>query len=269
MLTTCEEYAASHNLTFSTDPNPDKCKTKLMAFLKKLRELPILELCGTQLPWVNKVKHLGNTISNNMDGNQLDMRVKAAKYVDKNNTICQEFYFVHPKVRSTINNIYNGHYTGSQLWRMGSREYDKVLSTYNRSVKIMYLLPWATHRSLIEPLTGTKHVCRILVKRYLSFIEKIEKSGKTSLKLLLSLVRSDVRTVTGHNLRSIMMITGKNNIDELESSTVDFNYHKLGETEEWKGNMVQELIDMRSGGLVVPGMEFGEIEQILEYICTG
>ena len=114
-------------MTFSTDPNPDKCKTKLMAFLKKPRELPSLELCVTKLPWVDKVKHLGNTISNDMDGNQLDMRVKAAWYVDRNNTICQEFYSVHLKAKSKINNIYNGHFTGSQLWKMGRREYDRVL----------------------------------------------------------------------------------------------------------------------------------------------
>ena len=133
MLLTCEEYAASHNLTISTDTDPEKCKTKLMAFLRKPRDLPSLTLCGTELPWVKKVKHLGNTISNTMDGNQLDMRVKTAK----NNTICQEFHFAHPKAKSTINGIYNGHFTGSQLWKLDSREYDKVLSTYNKSVKIM------------------------------------------------------------------------------------------------------------------------------------
>ena len=88
MLITCQEYAESHNLKFSTDSNPDKCKTKLIAFLKKQRELPSLRLCGAELPWVDKVKHLGNTISNTLDGNQLDIRVKNAKFVDKNNTIC-------------------------------------------------------------------------------------------------------------------------------------------------------------------------------------
>ena len=182
MLNTCQEYAATHNLTFSTDLNPDKCKTKLMTFLKTPRDLPCLKLCGTKLPWVNKVKHLGNTISSTLDGNQLDMRVKTARYVDKHNTISQEFYFVHPKSKIMLNNIYNGHFTGSQLWKLHSKEYDKVLAAYNRSVKIMLELPWATHRSFIEPLTGTQHVSRILVRRYLSFIEKIEKSGKTSLK---------------------------------------------------------------------------------------
>ena len=40
MLETCQEYAAQHNLKFSTDQNPKKCKTKFMAYLHRQRELP-------------------------------------------------------------------------------------------------------------------------------------------------------------------------------------------------------------------------------------
>ena len=67
----------------STDTNPDKCKTKLMAFLKKKRELPKLMLCGNPLPWVTKIKHLGNTISNVVDGCQLDIK-------SEEGTVCRE-----------------------------------------------------------------------------------------------------------------------------------------------------------------------------------
>ena len=81
MLHTCEEYAVSHNLKFSTDPNPTKCKTKLMAFLKSPRPLPSLSLCGNNLPWVDKLKHLGNTIANVIDGCQLDIKVKNSMYI--------------------------------------------------------------------------------------------------------------------------------------------------------------------------------------------
>ena len=44
MLDTCQEFAAEHNLKFSTDINPNKCKTKTMAFLKSQRALPNLRL---------------------------------------------------------------------------------------------------------------------------------------------------------------------------------------------------------------------------------
>ena len=99
-----------------------------------------------------------------------------------------------------------------------------MLSTYNKSVKIMYDLPWATHRYLMEPLTGSQHVSRILVKRYMSFIEKIDKSSKSSLKQLLEVSKKDVRQTTGHNLRSIMEITEKNTIEELNRN---YDYHPL------------------------------------------
>jgi hypothetical protein len=198
-----------HNLQFSTDPDPVKCKTKLMAFLKKPRELPGLMLRGNPLPWVSQMKHLGSTISNKMDGNQLDIKVKAAKYIDKNNSIIQEFYFANPETKVKLNNIYNGHWTVSQLWRLGCEELVKLEGTYNRSANIMSDLPWATHRYLIEPLTGLPHVRKILVKRYLSFINMIRVSSKYALVQLLETILRDVRCTTGSNLRTIMLMAGK------------------------------------------------------------
>ena len=59
MLETCEEFAKIHNLKFSTDIDPKKCKTKCLAFLFKKRDLPKLKLCGNDLPWVDTCKHLG------------------------------------------------------------------------------------------------------------------------------------------------------------------------------------------------------------------
>jgi hypothetical protein len=106
-----------------------------------------------------------------------------------------------------------------------------------------------------------QHVSRILVKRYLAFIEEIKKSSKATLKQLLDVVKTDVRLTTGHNLRSIMLLAAKNTIEELDAGTID--------TDEWKISLLQEIIEIRSGGLEVPGMEIDELEEILEYICTG
>ena len=52
-LKLCENFAEEHGLLFSTDANPNKCKTKCAAFTAK--KLPILDnvnLCGNVLPWV-------------------------------------------------------------------------------------------------------------------------------------------------------------------------------------------------------------------------
>ena len=78
MLKTCETYANDFNLIFSTDTNPNKSKTKCIAFLRQKRELDKPKLCGNMLPWVDSVKHLGNTIENKAnDILTQDIRVKS------------------------------------------------------------------------------------------------------------------------------------------------------------------------------------------------
>ena len=77
------------------------------------------------------------------------MRVKNAMYVEKNIDLNQEFYFDHPDTKLAINQMHNAH---CSLFSQGAQN---IESTYNRSVKIKMDLPYATHRSLIEPLTCT------------------------------------------------------------------------------------------------------------------
>ena len=96
MLVTCQEFAARHNLKFSTDLDPKKCKTKCMAFLHRQRELP----------------------------------------------------------------------------------------------------------SLLEPVSGEQHMSITLIRNFLNFINMIKRSSKPILRHLYSIVKSDVRTTTGSNLRA-------------------------------------------------------------------
>ena len=87
MSKTCESYASSHNLKFSTDPDPRKCKTKCIVFLWKVQPLPPMFICGNTLPWVSSSKHLGITISDKIVGMKADIRIKRAQFIDKNNEI--------------------------------------------------------------------------------------------------------------------------------------------------------------------------------------
>jgi hypothetical protein len=121
ILNTCEEYAAMHNLKFSTDADPKKCKTKCMAFLTKKRKLPDMFLCGNPLPWVESLVHLGTTVTNQINGCQQDIKQKIARYIDKNCSLNQEFSFAHPSTRIKVNNIYNCHFSGSQVRNLFSQ----------------------------------------------------------------------------------------------------------------------------------------------------
>ena len=264
MLETCQDYAAAHNLKFSTDTNPAKCKTKTMAFLKTDRILPNLVLCGNPLPWTDKCKHLGTTITNKIDGCEEDLKVKNAMYVEKNIELNQEFFFAHPSTKLTINKIYNSHYSGSPLWNLFGSGAMRIESSYNRSVKIMLGLPYATHRCLIQPLTGEKHIKIVLISRCLGFTEKIASSKKKGVKMLLETAKKD-----GQNYRNIMLLVNKTSVEEVKKEDAEkIYYFPTNETDTWKVNANQEIINVKNRTFDIANFEVEEIEEILTHLCT-
>ena len=113
------------------------------------------------------------------------MRIKNAMYYIKRNLERnQEFCSAYPTTKLKINIIYNSHYSISPLWNLFGHGAQQLESSYNRSVKIMLGLPLETHRYLMEPLTGEVHIKKVLLSRYLDFIEKIMSSEKKGIKML-------------------------------------------------------------------------------------
>ena len=267
MIITMEEYAESHNLKFSTDPDPVKCKTKCMAYLKKPRDLPSMFLCGTQLPWVEKIKHLGVTLTNTIDGCQSDIMIKRARFIERSSEILQEFHFAPPNVKMKLHSIYNSHFTGSNCWDMTSRAGEMFEGTFNRNIKLTYDLPYPTHRNLLPHISNVKPLRITLAKRLLTFVDKIKKSVKPVLRSTLRLVESDVRSITGRNLRSILSMTDRSTIQQLSPADMDcVKYH--GEPESWRIMSILEILKIRSGEIEIPGgWEREELEEIFETAC--
>ena len=246
MLFICESYAASHDLKFSTDQDPRKCKTKCIAFLKKRRELPALQLCGNDLPWVASGKHLGVNLDDNMNGMKCDMRIKRAQYITKNNDLCQEFSFCHPLAKFHLNQVYNSSFSGSPIWDLFSRESEMIEKSWNTSFRIMFDLPLSTHRFFVQPVSEKAHIQKILLKRFLGFLSQVQKSPKQLPRVLLNLVKHDARSTTGSNLRNIMLLTGKDTIEEIkERDVLDVDYAPVNQEDLWKIKMVMEIIDVR------------------------
>jgi hypothetical protein len=269
MLDTCEEYAESHNLRFSTDPDPIKCKTKCLAFISKKRELQNMMLCGHPLPWGDHCNHLGNYLENKIDGMKQDLRIKQANYIDKNNDLEKEFHFCHPQTKFKVNSIYNTHFTGSPLWNLFSPEAVKMEGTWNRSVKVMYDLPYATHRWIIEPVSDSTHVRRILINWFLNFLKQIKKSSKIVTNMLLRTIQNNVRSVTGYNLRRIMLESGKNNVDQLKDVGINnIEYHPVSNDDKWKIKVIKECIDVKFGRLEIEAFSSEELEEISSHLCV-
>jgi hypothetical protein len=144
-----------------------------------------------------------------------------------------------------------------------------IESSYNRSVKVMFDLPYATHRSLIEPLTESSHVKHILIKRFLGFLVKIRKSPKKALNMLLSKTMKDARSVTGRNLRNIMLPVGKSKVEDVcFQDHAKLSYFTLDRENMWRIPMIQEIVNLKQGDLEVEDFDSDELNEMLDHLCT-
>jgi hypothetical protein len=249
MITITEEYCTSHGLKFSTDPDPIKSKTKCISWMRVRQPLPKMRLCGHLLPWVDKIVHLGNTITDKIDIVTEDMNIKRARYISKNIEINQEFHFA---AAETV------------LWDLCSPAAIRLESSYNRSMKVMMNLPLATHRELIEPLSQRQHVKTTFLRRFLQMTKKMRESEKPILRTLLSTLENNTSSTTGRNLRSILLITNKSSIHEVDLSDVEnLVYRPVEEEREWRVELVELLLVEREQG----GLEDSDLEW-LEWLCT-
>ena len=121
-------------------------------------------------------------------------------------------------------------------------------NSWNTSFKIMFDLPFATHRYFVEPVSEKTHLRNILLKRFLGFLIQIEKSPKILPRKLLQVVKYDASSTTGSNLRNILLLTDKYRVDEVTTQDIDnLVYAEAKPEDEWRVSLVQEIIDVKAG----------------------
>ena len=266
MIDTCEGYAKRHNLSFSTNENPSKSKTKCMAFLRESRTLKNMKLNGKSLPWVGSLRHLGTTLTSSHGSCTLDQDLleKRAMYIAKNNELGQEFFFAHPNTKIWINNVYNTSFYGAPLWDLTSRNLEKLEKTWNVSARVMLGLPRTTHRYLIEPLTGTQHIIKSIRNRFLKFMHSIAEGKKLALKRVLNAILMDVRSTTGKNLRYLMLQTASFRVKEID--VYKEPYKQIPTKEMWRIPLIEEMIATKNNERTII-LSIPEMDDLMEYAC--
>ena len=82
MLDIASKYVADHRISFSTNIDPSKSKTKGIIFSDRKVQFspaPII-LNGNPLPWVEQAKCLGNKMTGVLDGYAKDVKEKRAQF---------------------------------------------------------------------------------------------------------------------------------------------------------------------------------------------
>ena len=192
-------------MVFSTDSNPEKSKTNGIIFGNNNHLPASLSLYNTQLPWCNKIKHLGILIDNTSQQLSHDVLSKRAIYINKNIELIREFHFCHPITVFKANYVFNTSFYGSQLWNLFSSSAELLYNSWNVSFRHMYKLPYRSHRYFIEPISGKPHIKFSLYKRFIKFCEMLKNSNKLIVKLIYNFCSYNTESVIGSNLCNIML----------------------------------------------------------------
>ena len=90
------------------------------------------------------------------------------------------------------------------------------------------------------------------------------------LRQLYELSKNDVRTTTGSNLRNILLLTNLHSVDLLRPSMVDnIGYRVISYDDQWRVNLIKEIIDMKYGMMDLPDeLTIEEVDGILDFACT-
>ena len=67
----------------------------------------------------------------------------------------------------------------------------------------------------------------------------------------------------------MMLLFKKNNIDDVvEKDIIEYIYAPVEEKDEWKIQMVQELIDVKNDEIQIENITKEEADLIIEFLCT-
>ena len=142
-------------------------------------------------------------------------------------------------------------------------------NSWNVSFRRMYDLPLQTHRNLVEPVSQQLHLKKLLIKRFLSFILQIQKYEKLLPKQLIRLIENDTRSITGGNLRRILLLVKRSKVEEISKEDIEnIEYATLNDDDNWRVNLIREITDVKFGQVVVEGFSNEECEEILQFACT-
>ena len=96
-----------------------------------------------------------------------------------------------------------------------------------------------------------------------------KNSTKIATKFLLDSILLDANSVTGSNLRNILLMTDKASIHHLvPDDVVNMRYHQIEESEVWKISIIEEIIEIKNRNMQRIDFSSDEMEELLEYLCV-
>ena len=142
-----------------------------------------------------------------------------------------------------------------------------MFNLWNSSVRDIYNLPRMSWTFIVENLLSIHHGFKIdLLSHYQKNFKSLLNCNATPVRILATMLRSDLHSVTGQNLDMIMTTAGIDPFVISRSALFDRLRvrRKIPDREEWILEVVSQLLEERDASEGVEDRE--EIEQMLNII---
>ena len=268
------------NISFSTDPDPIKSKSKCIFMIgdrKNLARPSPLILGGRELPWVTNAVHLGHELheSGKMD---YDAKVKRAEFIAKSVELRETFGFASPVEVLQAHKLYCSSFYGSMLWNLSGEAASQVFSAWSVAVRLSWSCPRDTRTYLMQQVlsSGLDSAKTDILVRYSKFFRSLRCSPSREVRVLANLVSRDIRTSTGSNLRLLEEASGLDVWDTCQSKLREEirkkELVKIDDHDKWRIPYLSKLLGQRQE-LVYQGMdqeeeEMTRIEELISSLCT-
>jgi exonuclease III len=215
MINICEEFSKDYSMTY----NPKKSVCVL--FSRKLKATPRIVLNGQCAQWCNKVKHLGNILSYNLD-ETVDVSHKRGDLASRVNKMLGSLGGASDDVLIKVFYSQCCHFYGTSAWRLNDRSVQQFHTMYNRCVRRVLELPYRTHTRFLPLLSGSANSQDQVVARFVKMLCTALDSDNSLIRYITNNGLIMATSIIGSN---IDFISDKFSIQRREVRTYNYREH--------------------------------------------
>ena len=144
--------------------------------------------------------------------------------------------------------------------------------TWNVNLRILYDIPRETHCWIVEELSVGKHFLQMVYSRFAKYIMMVKQNKRPFLKCLYDIIKDDVKTTAGSNIRTLFLSTG---VDPRFISMYLLKNWRVHPTEDNWTVPLTSLLELRAGNWEVlfddeeEDLHNDEVDFMIDAVCTG
>ena len=102
----------------------------------------------------------------------------------------------------------------------------------------------------------------------MNFMKMIDQSNKVAPKLLFQHVKNDVRSVTGSNIRCLLLEFDEGDLYDVEPKLKSHILHPVPELEDWRIGLLFDAINNLEDSCFIEDFDRTMTKDIINYVCT-